>query len=203
MKPEGRWDYCQCEADVSYPVLAGVHDFTAVNAAIKAQATKLHCRGKAIEGSKLHGDIKKFSHQVVFNNHPVLTLSLLATTYGAGAAHSNYRTDYVVVSKMSGKQLGFTDMVDVSKLDELNGFIRSELAKSESTNASALDVNTSYVTKTGCDACVVGVDEKGVFLQFGLYTVAPFSAGEPKVYLPEQYVPAGDLHFIYRKAKGL
>lgn len=191
-----------CNADVTYPVLESAHGLAEVNGDILAQAQQSRCPGVKTNATVERSDESQFSGKVIADQHPIYTVALTTYHYPNGAAHGMYHTDYITLNKMTGKPFGYYDMVDTSQLPAINAYIRQELASREDTAdyiEFAKDESREYLGTKGCDGCAFGADAEGVFVQFGLYDVAPYSSGEVKIYLPQAFVPNEDLHHIYAK----
>lgn len=191
-----------CEGDITYPVLASAHDLSAVNQTLRAAAEKQRCPGKQVTAISEQADEHHFSARVIADQHPIYTVASTSYYYPAGAAHGMHHTGYITLNKMTGKPFSYYEMVDTAQLPAINAYIRGQLASREESRdyiAFAGDVDRQYIGTTGCEGCAFGADADGVFVQFGLYDVAPYASGEMKIHLPQAFVPNEDLHHLYRR----
>lgn len=202
-------EFCQCRAEIRYPRLAtDAGDLRRLNEDLRADAAAAKCPGEKIHDSKEARAEQRYSFKTIYDAPGAMTLSLLNYTMPAGAAHGMYSTEYVVIDKQAGKRMEYRDLIDTAKLDDLNGYVHGALKANPETflangnpnlSASKGDVNYEYLTATACEECSIGVDERGLFLLFSLYSEAPYAAGEIRVDVPDEFVAPGALTLISKK----
>lgn len=144
----------------------------------------------------LKAGTKSYYEQVVLDSRAdehVVSLLVRTTTYGQGAAHSNYSYQAITLSAQTGKQLTLSDLgVDESKARELlSGLMDAYNGQENVTHFDASDDDMARLL----DTCFLD-DNMVVFASSPYQLGQPFSAGAFRFCVPydqlgvaEQYRP--------------
>ncbi|GEM_PF-5442204 len=197
------WDFCGCEADLTYPQIEdGVgHPLieSRINTRLKFLASKEQCLGEPApepENADSHSTLYESSYDVLVNDSRYFSVLQSTFHHPAGAAHGMTTQNAVTFAMPDGKPLSMAMMLDESQQDAINAHIYDSIVSSyeggvekgsywdEVLNAK----KNSFVNRNACDGCIAYLDKKGVTLAFRPYSVAPHSAGIVTVVIPNAFI---------------
>ncbi len=184
---------CLCEADIKYPVLAGMADEAqqeTINNEFRNIAEQLKCQGEpASTASK--GDNFSITHtyELTFQSPDIIGLKFTDLAY-EGGAHSNGAVEGMIIDLHTGKPVTVGDLFDAKNLDPVNKIIyHALLPKSEGVFRDEIENRKgAFIKDNKCQGCTVALSKKGISVVFQAYEVAPFADGNPSVAIPAKYV---------------
>lgn len=204
---QGR-DYCACRSDIVVPRLLNIAQADALNDRFVTDAQDMLCKGGSVPAANVMMNEKVLSYKVLRDDRAVLSLALKRYEYPAGAAHGMSSTENVVIEKRTGDVLEHDELIATDMLDALNASIYDVLRRRPDSfigagkpeyAASRGDVNYQYISAEHCNECSIGLDAEGLFVQFALYSVAPYSSGEVVVRIPQEFVAHPAIRKLYAK----
>jgi hypothetical protein len=129
--------------------------------------------------------------EVPYQSPASLTALVTYTTFGAGSAHPVSGTEGYTFDLASGKTVLPTEKLSADQLARANGFVLKELARKygEALHPEIRARTEPYLSDAGCESCTIYYTKEGWNVRFQVYSVAPYSAGEPTILVPTSLIP--------------
>ncbi len=200
-KPEAdpkSFNECLCKADIHKAQLNGgssdvMGSANAVLAAVPEQLASESCEGAAAAPppDKIGVNEATANYEVAYQTPDVLTVLIVYSTYGAGAAHPLGGTEGFTIDLKTGKQIDPIKLMKPEDLAKVNSFVQQELLKkyADSVFDETKNRTEPFLTDSGCDTCTLYYTKDGWNVRFQLYAVAPYVTGEPVITVPADVIP--------------
>lgn len=190
---------CQCKADIYKAEITGAAPaiMEAINkqlAMVPEQLANESCQGASIAKLPPEANINESGagFKVTYQTPSVLTVLVTYMTYGAGSAHPLSGTEGYTFSLTDGKLIDPLAALSPPQFEKLNQFLQSELLKKfgDALFDEIKSRTDPYVSQGSCDSCTLFYTKEGWNIRFQLYSIAPYSAGEPTLTIPNDLLPA-------------
>ncbi|MFZ4125987.1 MAG: PdaC/SigV domain-containing protein [Rickettsiales bacterium] len=190
-------DACLSDCDISYPVVDGIEHMAnqkALNKKWEQKGEQQRCAGRKIaEGltADRTPNVYKSDYDVLVNDGVLLSFSENVYTYGAGAAHGIGGSDGVIIDARMGKELGTGDLLDMSKANELNEYLLDQIEKDERVFDTIRETRAKEYSPFISDKnreFTLMLKEDGLYAQFGVYQIGPYSSGEIDYLIPREFI---------------
>lgn len=189
---------CICKADIMKGQISGLP--TNVAEVINTQLSQVpeQLASESCPGSQTAAPVGPVGvnevsakYEVVYQSPATLTVLVTYSTFGAGAAHPTAGSEGYTFSLASGKTIIPTDMLTVEERAKANEFVQQELTRKygELLLEEAKARTEPYLSDAGCESCTIYYTAEGWNVRFQLYSVAPYSAGEPTITIPANLIP--------------
>ncbi|MFM9890615.1 MAG: RsiV family protein [Rickettsiales bacterium] len=190
---------CMCKADIFKPELLGASP--AIADAINKQLAQVpqQLAGESCQGAPIAKPVPDVnmnesgaSFSVAYQTPTLLTVLVTYSTYGAGSAHPLSGTEGYTFDLKTGQAIDPAANATPAQLDKLNQFIQTELNKkyAEMLFDEIKTRTDPYVSLGACDSCTLFFNKDGWNIRFQIYAVAPYSAGEPTLTIPNDILPS-------------
>lgn len=190
---------CLCKADIYKPELVGLAP--AIADAINKQLAQVpqQLAGESCQGTPIAKPVPDVnmnesgaSFSVAYQTPTLLTVLVTYSTYGAGSAHPLSGTEGYTFDLKSGQAIDPAANATPAQLEKLNQFIQAELNKKYGDVLfDEIKTRTDpYVNPGACDSCTLFFTKDGWNIRFQIYAVAPYSAGEPTLTIPNDILPS-------------
>ncbi len=152
------------------------------------------CGGKKISKNPPESTItneESFKWRRVYESKSVLTMLSQFYSYGAGAAHGMSGEDGITFWKKTGEVIEPLKLASDDAIAAANDFIVNEFRTTlkDQLFEETLSSTQPVLSREGCDGCMMYYTEAGWNVQFGLYSVGPYSSGLIEVTLPKDIFP--------------
>ena len=190
---------CICKADVVKAQVAGVPPAvaTVINnqlSQVPEQMAGESCAGKptAAPASNLQVNAATANYTTVYQSPTVLSVLVNYTTFGAGAAHPSSGSEGYTFDLATGKTINPPELLTAEQMKKANEFIRTELLKKykDTLFDEAKERTDPYLVDGNCEDCTLYYVKDGWNMRFQLYSIAPYTTGEPEITIPTTIIPA-------------
>ncbi len=189
---------CMCKADITKAQIAGLptNVMTTINtqlSQVPEQLASESCGGKPAPAPEASVAINMASakYETVYQSPTALSVLLTYATAGAGAAHPIPGSEGYSFNLTNGKTMDVAALLTPEQLGKVNEFVNQELRKQhgETMTDEARDRIEPYLSDAGCESCTLYYTKDGWNMRFAVYSVAPYSAGEPTITIPTTIIP--------------
>ena len=190
---------CLCEASIHKAVVSGlpVEIAASINKELAMLPEKLaeeSCEGKPTTAPTGGLSVNKASadFKVEYQTERTLTVLITYSTYGAGAAHPLDGTEGFTFDTATGLVVDPIRHLKPDELAKANQYVKDAVAKkyAEVLFDEAKTRTEPYLTENGCDTCTLFYNKDGWVMRFQLYSIAPYSVGEPEITIPATVIAA-------------
>lgn len=193
------YNECICAADISKARVTGLAPeiLASINnqlASVPEQLANESCEGvpATAPAGAISYNRATANFKVAHQTPHLLTMLIIYSTYGAGAAHPLDGTEGFTFDLATGKTIDPLQYLTSEQLAKANMFASQELLKKYGDmlfDETKLRTDP-YLTEAGCDTCTLFYGKEGWVMRFQLYAIAPYASGEPEIIFPAEIIPA-------------